>query len=87
MGREMKAHDPREIREEALTDALHPEFGYIWREPDGMAYVAIKNAQREVLQEVLNEIYKMISYQVLDGDWSISKQAVINMIERKLDND
>lgn len=80
-------HDPREIQLEALTDALHPEFGYIWREPDGMAYVAIKNAQREVLQDVLHEIYKMISYQVLDGEWSISKQGVINMIERKLDHE
>lgn len=56
-------HDPREIQLEALTDALHPEFGYIWREPDGIAYVAIKNARREVLQEVINMIERKLDHE------------------------
>ena len=32
---------------DALTEAMHPEFGYEWHEPDGIIYRAVRDAKAE----------------------------------------
>lgn len=52
--REVAPEPPSDIADivsEALTDALHPEFGTEWREPDGVIYKA-----------VMQEHYRTVKY-------------------------
>jgi len=46
----------REGAEEALTGALHPEFGTEWREPDGVIYKAIEQAKRDGVEEFCHQM-------------------------------
>lgn len=43
---ELDALVAERVREE-LTNALHPEFGTEWREPDGIIYQAVQQALTE----------------------------------------
>ena len=40
-----------ELVSQVLTDALHPEFGTEWREPDGVIYRAVRQARQDALRE------------------------------------
>lgn len=44
---------------EALTDALHPEFGIEWREPDGVIWNAVDQARAEERERVARDVRKM----------------------------
>lgn len=41
----------REFKAEILTEALHPEFGTEWREPDGIIWQAVQQAKEEAYAE------------------------------------
>lgn len=47
----------REIVSDALTDALHPEFGTEWREPDGIIWKTVQEALAERDTARPNETY------------------------------
>lgn len=44
-----------EAASEALTNALHPEFGTEWQEPDGRVYQAVREARREGARSFWNQ--------------------------------
>ncbi len=47
------------IEAEALTDALHPEFGTEWQEPDGVIWKAVDQARAEERERVARDVRKM----------------------------
>src|SRR5215203_4865646 len=53
-----------EVAEEVLTSALHPEFGYEWRKPDGRIWQARLDAFAEAIgvverrRDLLNDAFR-----------------------------
>lgn len=37
---------------DAITDLLHPEFGTIWREGDGEAWLAAEQAKQDIIKRI-----------------------------------
>lgn len=46
----------KDIILEELTDAMHPDFGYLWREPDGEGYKYIEQARHQGWCEALDAV-------------------------------
>jgi flagellar biosynthesis/type III secretory pathway protein FliH len=57
----------KDIIQEELTSALHPDFGWIWNE-DQQGGILIKQARAEGYQAGFKEGYKM-SYVPTGGEW------------------
>ena len=45
-----------EVAEEVLTSALHPEFGYEWRKPDGRIWQALQQARLDAFAEAVKVV-------------------------------
>jgi hypothetical protein len=45
--------------EDALTGALHPEFGTEWREPDGVIWKAAQEAKAEAWDEAVRTAHDL----------------------------
>lgn len=43
---------------DAITDALHPEFGTEWQEPDGIIWKALAEREAEVRERIAAETRK-----------------------------
>lgn len=46
----------REIIQEELTEALHPDFGWVWMPPDGEGYKYMKEAHADGWRQAFEQI-------------------------------
>ncbi len=56
-----------EVAHEALTDALHPEFGYEWAEPDGVIWKATQQARKDGVAAGMRYVTKAIRARLRDN--------------------
>lgn len=72
------------IANEALTNALHPEFGYEWREPEGVIYKTIRDTEIRTLEEAARTLERRAASKNLEGGCSfVIAQELRRMAQEK----